>query len=229
MPERTSSKRSKTRSKTPGKAGKAGSTSSSSGWTAVHWSMIATWITLVSTILFNVQFYFIYQNMQQGPLFNTLLTEYSDPLILDALGLIEVFAKKYPKDDIEYAYEFLVLKHANDPVGRELDHARRRLVSWYQKVAMFYEFNLLSSTYFDAIPGRSRAEYFVALVEPMDTFNRQVDKRPVHKIFDMLRREYGLSDRNVTLDLERLVATEGKRNEKVVASAQRLRQGKQEL
>ena len=62
-------------------------------WSQINWGMVGTWVTLLSTILFNVQFQFIYRNMQQGPLFNTLLTEYSDPTILDSLDLLEDFQK----------------------------------------------------------------------------------------------------------------------------------------
>eukprot|EP00392_Amoebophrya_sp_AT5.2_P012860 g12967.t1 len=66
--------------------------------------------------------------MQQGPLFNTLLTEYSDPLILDALDLLEDFQKASAAQNLagvggggagaaaadkslQYAYDFLELQY----------------------------------------------------------------------------------------------------------------------
>ena len=55
--------------------------------------------------MFNVQFQFIYTNMQQGPLFNTLLTEYSDPTILDSLDMLEEFSNEsFPEagDELQY-------------------------------------------------------------------------------------------------------------------------------
>eukprot|EP00397_Hematodinium_sp_SG-2012_P055302 GEMP01067397.1.p1 GENE.GEMP01067397.1~~GEMP01067397.1.p1 ORF type:complete len:251 (+),score=31.54 GEMP01067397.1:33-755(+) len=161
----------------------------------VHWSMLATWVTLLSTIVFNVQFNWIYKNMQQGPLFNTLLTEYSDPQILDALDIVDDFARQRntPGNDLQYAYDFIVLKHQNDPIGREIDHARRRLIS--------------CTDYMDVIPGRTRAEFFMNLVEPLDAFSRQMDHRPMHSIFDYFRRQYNLAGRNTTLDWSRLPAS----------------------
>lgn len=35
-------------------------------WSGLNWGMMATWMSLLSTIIFNIQFQFIYRNMQQG-------------------------------------------------------------------------------------------------------------------------------------------------------------------
>lgn len=171
-----------------------------------QWTLITTWVTLVSTIGFNLQFFFIYQNMQQGPLFNTVITEYSAPEILDALDMVEDFARHRNKhhDDLQYAYDFVVLKDAGDPLGHQIDHARRRLTQWYQKVEMFFEFNLLSTNYMQVVPGRARTEFFMWLIEPLDSFNRQIDQRPMNSLFDALRSRYGLPNRNTTLDFSQL-------------------------
>ena len=77
------------------------------------------------------------------------LIQFSPYLILDSLDLLEDFQKsslmKNPNaDDLQYAYDFLELKHINHPKGKDLDHARRRLISWYSKVRLFFEFDLLS-------------------------------------------------------------------------------------
>lgn len=147
-----------------------------------------------------------------GPLFNTLLTEYSDPMILDALDLLEDFQKQSTMktvagDEMQYAYDFLELKHLNHPKGRELDHARRRLISWYSKVRLFFEFDLLSPTYLGVIPGHSRTEFFISVVEPLDTLARHLDRRPPNPVFRFFRNQYHIHVSNITLDWERVPAS----------------------
>ncbi|CAD7960840.1 unnamed protein product [Amoebophrya sp. A25] len=177
----------------------------------VNWGMIATWVTLVTTVIFNVQFYAIYRNMQQGPLFNTLLTEYSDPGILEALDLLEDFqaqsarlTEREEDRELQYAYDFLELLATADPRGKEIDHARRKLISWYSKVRLFFEFDLLSSAYLHVIPGRSRTSFFLWIVEPLDRLSRALDQRLPNQMFDFFREQYNLGARSLELDHTRL-------------------------
>lgn len=171
----------------------------------MNWSAIATWVTLFCTIAFNVHFTFIYRNMQQGPLFNTLLTEYSDPGILDSLDLIEDFKTVFDHEDpLEYAYHFTIAKANNTPEGKKLDHARRRLVSWYSKVKLFYEFNLLSKSYQGVVPGRTRTLFFLSIVEPMDRLHRQLDGRPESTLFAYFRHQYDLPLLDLKIDWNRI-------------------------
>ncbi|CAD7961813.1 unnamed protein product [Amoebophrya sp. A120] len=198
----------------------------------INWSMLATWVTLFTTVLFNLQFQFIYRNMQQGPLFNTLLTEYSDPVILDALDLLEDFQKasagavakgagvglggsglsekganSFGTENWQYAYDFLELQYINHPRGREIDHARRRLISWYSKVRLFFEFDLLSSSYLGVIPGERRTQFFLSIVEPLDTLSRAIDLRPPNPVFEFFREQYNLPKRDIELDWTRVPAS----------------------
>lgn len=174
----------------------------------INMSTVATWITVISTLAFNIQFSYVYKNMQQAPLFNTLLTEYSDPRILDALDLIDDFARQNVTkgDPYAYAYHFLDLKTKNDPLGKELDHARRMLISWYQKVQLFFEFKFLDSNYVDVLPGRNRVEFFMSVVEPLDILNRELSNRPTNPVFNYFRNLYNLPTREkkVVFDPNRL-------------------------
>jgi len=144
--------------------------------------------------------------MQQAPLFNTLLTEYSDPRILDALDLIDDFARTNVTtgDPYSYAYKFLDLKAKNDPLGRDLDHARRLLTGWYQKVQLFFDFRFLDSSYVDVLPGRNRVEFFIVVVEPLDIFNRELSNRPPNPVFQYFRTLYGIPKRNIVYEESKL-------------------------
>jgi len=192
-----------------------------SPWSQVNWGMVATWVTLLSTILFNVQFQCIYRNMQQGPLFNTLLTEYSDPSILDSLDMLEDFQRGAVKgvgnsdpDGLQYAYDFMELKHMNHPKGKEIDHARRRLISWYSKVRLFFEFDLLAGQYLGVVPGASRTQFFISVVEPLDTLTRLLDRRQPNPVFAFFRDQYALGARQYSIDWDRVPASLAfKRNE----------------
>lgn len=66
-----------------------------------------------------------------------------------------------------YAEQFLKETTARTEFGRELEHARRHVQSWFAKVAYFHEFELLDDRYLRVFPGPRRTGHFLRLVEPL--------------------------------------------------------------
>ena len=78
-------------------AGGAPSETSGGGsvWSGLNWGMMATWMSLLSTIIFNVQFQFIYRNMQQGRFFKKVVrtTSGAGTTTRESLGHTNVVSK----------------------------------------------------------------------------------------------------------------------------------------
>lgn len=94
------------------------------------------------------------EQSQEANLFNTLHTEYSQDEMNSAFQTIEKFQYMHPTESIEEracVYALEKVKHSE--VGSTVDHARRRIVYWYQKLVHFHQFGLLPEKYFTVFPG----------------------------------------------------------------------------
>ena len=91
-----------------------------------------------------------------------------------------------------YADQFLKETTSRTEFGRELEHARRHVQSWYAKVAYFHQFELLEDRFLQAFPGKRRAGHFLRLVEPLAraVAGHRSDKVP--DVFEYFRKFYKL-------------------------------------
>lgn len=91
-----------------------------------------------------------------------------------------------------YSAQFLKETTSRTEFGRELEHARRHVQSWYAKVAYFHQFELLDDRFLRAFPGKRRAGHFLRLVEPLARAVAAHRNDTVPSVFDYFRGFYAL-------------------------------------
>ncbi|KAF4691506.1 hypothetical protein FOZ60_015368 [Perkinsus olseni] len=142
--------------------------------------------------------------MQKSSIFASVHTEYASSDILDAIETIEDFVEEHSLDQDPYYVTFLRLKYSHDPRGRQLDHARRKMVSWFMKVRYFYDLGYLPVTdasYVEKIPGKDRARFLSELVGPLDDAVRLSTGRTPRSVFEFFREMYSVPSENAVSHL----------------------------
>ncbi|KAF4677379.1 hypothetical protein FOL47_001965 [Perkinsus chesapeaki] len=162
----------------------------------VYISLICTVLMLGITAWYYWQMVSMTDQMQKSSVFASIHSEYASSDILDAIETIEDFVEEHSLDEEPYYVTFLRLKYSHDPRGRQLDHARRKMVSWFMKVRYFYDLGYLPVTdlsYVEKIPGKDRARFLSELVEPLDDAVRLSTGRTPRSVFDFFREMYSIS------------------------------------
>eukprot|EP00043_Microstomoeca_roanoka_P006404 m.2016 g.2016 ORF g.2016 m.2016 type:complete len:246 (-) comp1339_c0_seq1:307-1044(-) len=160
-----------------------------------NWSLIVSALSLLTSIVY---FYFalgLMRSTSEAQLFDSVLTEYSSPQMLDSLQLLWRFHDLHPND---YSETFLRLYRDKTEEGTQLEHARRRVEAWYSKVIYFHEFDLLHYKYLSVFPGPQKAEFFLRLVQPLSEALCKFHNVELPIVFSSVRKIYGLSSLNVT-------------------------------
>ncbi|EER15915.1 hypothetical protein Pmar_PMAR003372 [Perkinsus marinus ATCC 50983] len=173
----------------------------------VYVSLTCTVLMLAITAWYYWKMVSMTDQMQKSSVFASVHTEYASSDILDAIQTIEDFVEEHSLDEEPYYVTFLRLKYSHDPRGRQLDHARRKMVSWFMKVRYFYDLGYLPVTdpsYVEKIPGKDRARFLSELVGPLDDAVRLSTGRTPRSVFEFFREMYSIPSENsvshLTLD-----------------------------
>eukprot|EP00397_Hematodinium_sp_SG-2012_P029345 GEMP01030987.1.p1 GENE.GEMP01030987.1~~GEMP01030987.1.p1 ORF type:complete len:198 (+),score=32.33 GEMP01030987.1:110-703(+) len=123
------------------------------------------------TIGFNWHWVYVFRQIQEAPLLNQVLTEWSAPEYLDAMNTIYGFAREMnvdKNDELQFAYAFLGQQVRMEPRGKKIDHARRRIVQFLRKIQLFYQKGFLNAERYQGhVPGQYHVEFVFRLVEPL--------------------------------------------------------------
>jgi hypothetical protein len=142
----------------------------------------------------------------RASLYNTIHGEYSRPEVLDAFDAIEDWRDMHGSSEGGYGVAYAnkrfapgarrlpqLLPSDGGVTVRQVDHARRLLVSFWSKIAIFSKFGLMDTSLIERFPGREKARYFLRLVEPLAVAAAHKNNRTVSPTFQEIRELYGLA------------------------------------
>lgn len=126
----------------------------------------------------------------QVPLFSALVDEYRDSPMLEAMRSLKEWQQKYQGGAGGAGEEFRRrLRERYDEEAKLVDHARRRVAGYFQKICVCWELHLLTEEYVRRLANRSQVEFYREVVEPLEeALNPAYDRA----CFEKLGALYGI-------------------------------------
>jgi len=122
----------------------------------------------------------------QAQLLSGLLDDYASQDMQDAINLLRRWREKHGET---FAQDFGKLHGRPVRIGRALDHARRRVAHYFEKVCELYNRHFIDADVLEAAAGRDQAGIHLDLIEPMEAVIRADYDRTS---FQTLRHHYDM-------------------------------------